>query len=416
MSLAGETPAPVEAPRSGMQTLRTLWPYMWPKDRPDLRQRVVIAIAVLVAAKVITVLVPYTYKWATDALVHPAAGSAKPADLGLMILVTVPIMLIVANGVGRILLGVFNNLRDALFAKVGQHAVRDLASKTFVHMHGLSLRYHLQRRTGGLQRVIERGTTGVETIVRFTILNTAPTILEFVLAAAVIAYQFDWTYLLVISATVIVYVWFTVKASDWRIRIRKTMNESDQDANSKAIDSLLNFETVKYFGNEKMEAAHFDRSMARYEQAAIRIWTSLAWLNIGQAIIFTAGMTICMVMSGAAVMRGEQTIGDFVLINALLMQLSIPLNFIGFVYREIKQALIDIESMFALLDVAPEIVDAPDAKTLVVTGGAIRFEDVTFHYDTARPILKGISFEVPAGKTVAIVGPSGAGKSTISRL
>ncbi|MBN8996369.1 MAG: ABC transporter ATP-binding protein/permease [Rhizobiales bacterium] len=416
MSLAGETPAPVEAPRSGMQTLRTLWPYMWPKDRPDLRQRVVIAIAVLVAAKVITVLVPYTYKWATDALVHPAAGSAKPADLGLMILVTVPIMLIVANGVGRILLGVFNNLRDALFAKVGQHAVRDLASKTFVHMHGLSLRYHLQRRTGGLQRVIERGTTGVETIVRFTILNTAPTILEFVLAAAVIAYQFDWTYLLVISATVIVYVWFTVKASDWRIRIRKTMNESDQDANSKAIDSLLNFETVKYFGNEKMEAARFDRSMARYEQAAIRIWTSLAWLNIGQAIIFTAGMTICMVMSGAAVMRGEQTIGDFVLINALLMQLSIPLNFIGFVYREIKQALIDIESMFALLDVAPEIVDAPDAKTLVVTGGAIRFEDVTFHYDTARPILKGISFEVPAGKTVAIVGPSGAGKSTISRL
>jgi ATP-binding cassette subfamily B protein len=389
---------------------------MWPKDRPDLRRRVVVAVLILVAAKVITVLVPYTYKWATDALVHPAPGSAKPADLGLLILVTVPILLVVANGVGRVLLGVFNNLRDALFAKVGQHAVRDLASKTFVHVHGLSLRYHLQRRTGGLQRVIERGTSGVETIVRFTILNTAPTILEFVLAAVVIAYQFDWIYLAVIAATVIVYVWFTVKASDWRIRIRKTMNESDQDANSKAIDSLLNFETVKYFGNEKMEAARFDRSMARYEQAAIRIWTSLAWLNIGQSIIFTAGMTACMVMSGAAVMRGEQTIGDFVLINALLMQLSIPLNFIGFVYREIKQALIDIESMFALLDVAPEIVDAPDAKKLVVKGGAIRFDDVTFRYDPARPILKGISFEVPAGKTVAIVGPSGAGKSTISRL
>jgi ATP-binding cassette subfamily B protein len=410
------TEAPAREPRSGLDTLRALWPYMWPKDRPDLRRRVVVAVLILVAAKVITVLVPYTYKWATDALVHPAPGSAKPADLGLLILVTVPILLVVANGVGRVLLGVFNNLRDALFAKVGQHAVRDLASKTFVHMHGLSLRYHLQRRTGGLQRVIERGTSGVETIVRFTILNTAPTILEFVLAAVVIAYQFDWIYLAVIAATVIVYVWFTVKASDWRIRIRKTMNESDQDANSKAIDSLLNFETVKYFGNEKMEAARFDRSMARYEQAAIRIWTSLAWLNIGQSIIFTAGMTACMVMSGAAVMRGEQTIGDFVLINALLMQLSIPLNFIGFVYREIKQALIDIESMFALLDVAPEIVDAPDAKKLVVKGGAIRFDDVTFRYDPARPILKGISFEVPAGKTVAIVGPSGAGKSTISRL
>jgi ATP-binding cassette subfamily B protein len=399
-----------------METLRALWPYMWPKDRPDLRRRVVLAVLVLVLAKVITVLVPYTYKWATDALVHPAPGSANPADLGLLILVTVPIMLVVANGVGRVLLGIFNNLRDALFAKVGQHAVRDLANKTFVHMHGLSLRYHLQRRTGGLQRVIERGTAGVETIVRFTILNTAPTILEFVLAAAVIAYQFDWIYLAVIAATVILYVWFTVKASDWRIRIRKTMNESDQDANSKAIDSLLNFETVKYFGNEKMEAARFDHSMARYEQAAIRIWTSLAWLNIGQSIIFTAGMTVCMVMSGAAVMRGEQTIGDFVLINALLMQLSIPLNFIGFVYREIKQALIDIESMFALLDVAPEIVDAPDAKKLVVKGGTIRFDNVTFSYDPARPILKGISFEVPAGRTVAIVGPSGAGKSTISRL
>ena len=410
------TVAPAREPRSGLDTLRTLWPYMWPQDRPDLRRRVVIAILVLVLAKVITVLVPYTYKWATDALVHPAPGSASPADLGLLIVVTVPIMLVVANGIGRVLLGVFNNLRDALFAKVGQHAVRDLANKTFVHMHGLSLRYHLQRRTGGLQRVIERGTTGVETIVRFTILNTAPTILEFVLAAAVIAYQFDWVYLAVIAATVVLYVWFTVKASDWRIRIRKTMNESDQDANSKAIDSLLNFETVKYFGNEQMEAARFDRSMARYEQAAIRIWTSLAWLNIGQAIIFTAGMTVCMVMSGAAVMRGEQTIGDFVLINALLMQLSIPLNFIGFVYREIKQALIDIESMFALLDVAPEIVDAPDAKKLAVKGGAVRFDNVTFSYDPARPILKGISFEVPAGRTVAIVGPSGAGKSTISRL
>jgi ATP-binding cassette subfamily B protein len=280
----------------------------------------------------------------------------------------------------------------------------------------LSLRYHLQRRTGGLARIIERGTNGIETIVRFTILNTLPTVFEFAFAAVIITYQFDWVYLAVITVTIVLYVWFTVIASDWRIRIRRSMNESDQDAHSKAIDSLLNFETVKYFGNEQMEAGRFDRAMARYEQAAIQIWTSLAWLNIGQIVIFTIGMTICMVMSGAAVMRGEQTIGDFVLINALLMQLSIPLNFIGFVYREIKQGLIDIEAMFDLLDVAPEIVDRPDARDLKVAGAAVAFDDVRFHYDPARPILDGISFEVPAGHVVAIVGPSGAGKSTISRL
>ena len=358
-----------------------------------------------------------SFDWsATDALVSPTTTADGSLTVGVGGALFVPIMLIVAYGVGRILMNVFNNLRDALFAKVGQHAVRQLAYKSFVHMHELSLRYHLQRRTGGLSRVIERGVTGIETIVRFTILNTIPTFLEFLFAAAVIAWQFDWTYLLVIAVTVVLYVWFTVKVSDWRIKIRRTMNESDQDAHSKAIDSLLNFETVKYFGNEKMEAARYDRAMARYEQAAIRIWTSIAWLNIGQAVIFTIGMTIVMAMSGAAVLRGEQTIGDFVLINALLMQLSIPLNFIGFVYREIKQGLVDIEAMFALLDVAPEIVDKPDARTLVVRGGTVRFDDVVFAYDPERPILKGISFEVPAGKTIAIVGPSGAGKSTISRL
>ncbi len=412
---AAKAETPVK-PETTLRALVNLWPYMWPADRPDLKWRVVIALVILVAAKVITVLIPYTYKWATDALVTPATSADGTLTVGVGGALFVPIMLIVAYGVGRILMNVFNNLRDALFAKVGQHAVRQLAYRSFVHMHGLSLRYHLQRRTGGLSRVIERGVTGIETIVRFTILNSIPTLIEFLLAAAVIAWQFDWTYLAVIAVTVVLYVWFTVKVSDWRIKIRRTMNESDQDAHSKAIDSLLNFETVKYFGNEKMEAARYDRAMARYEQAAIRIWTSIAWLNIGQAVIFTIGMTIVMAMSGAAVLRGEQTIGDFVLINALLMQLSIPLNFIGFVYREIKQGLVDIEAMFALLDVAPEIVDKPDAKTLVVRGGTVRFDNVVFAYEAARPILKGISFEVPAGKTIAIVGPSGAGKSTISRL
>ena len=415
---AKSAPSAVDAAQKSMfATLRDLWPYMWPGDRPDLKVRVLLALAILVTAKVVTVLVPYTYKWATDALTKtPAAGADGAATLGLAVIVSIPILLVVANGVGRILIGVFNNLRDALFARVGQHAVRNLAYQTFVHMHDLSLRYHLQRRTGGLSRIIERGINGIEVVVRFTILNTLPTFLEFALAAAVIAYQFDWVYLVVIAITVALYVWFTVQASNWRIRIRRVMNESDQDAHSKAIDSLLNFETVKYFGNERMEAGRYDQAMERYEGASIQIWTSLAWLNIGQAVIFNTGMTICMVMSGIAVVHGEQTIGDFFLIIALLTQLSVPLNFIGTVYREIKQGLIDIEAMFDLLNVAPEIVDRPGAAQLVVDGSAVSFEDVTFHYDPARPILKGISFAVPPGKTVAIVGPSGAGKSTVSRL
>ncbi len=283
-------------------------------------------------------------------------------------------------------------------------------------MHQLSLRFHLERRTGGLSRVIERGTKGIETIVRFTILNTLPTILEFALTAVIFAFAYGISYLLVVAATVWLYTWFTIKASDWRISIRREMNDSDTEANTKAIDSLLNFETVKYFGNENMEAKRFDASMARYEKAATQTWTSLGWLNFGQAVIFGVGMAIVMVMSALEVRAGTQSIGDFVFINAMLMQLSIPLNFIGFIYREIRQGLTDIEQMFDLLDVKQEVVDKPGAPALKIDKGAIRFEDVHFAYDANRPILKGISFEVPAGKTVAIVGPSGAGKSTISRL
>ena len=392
-------------------TLKNLWPYMWPADRPDLKMRVLWATLFLLLSKLVLISVPYFFKWATDAL----NGESTVAEW-MPALIATPIMLVVAYNVVRIVQWGFNQLRDALFARVGQHAVRQLAFKTFVHMHELSLRFHLERRTGGLSRVIERGTKGIETIVRFTILNTAPTLIEFALTAIIFGIAYGWTYVLVTALTVWFYIWFTVRASDWRIGIRRAMNSSDTDANTKSVDSLLNYETVKYFGNEDMESRRFDQSMASYEKSATQVWTSLGWLNMGQGVIFGIGMTVMMVMSAMAVQAGTQTIGDFVFINAMLMQLSVPLNFIGFVYREIRQGLTDIEQMFELLDVEPEVTDKPDAKPLAVDQGAIRFDNVHFSYDPARPILKGISFEVPAGKTIAIVGPSGAGKSTISRL
>lgn len=392
-------------------TIFNLWPYMWPSDRPDLKIRVLWALFYLVLSKLILISVPYFFKYATNALnIDYIPPNWLPAVFAA------PVMMVLSYNVARILQAGLNQLRDALFAKVGQHAVRRLAYQTFVHMHELSLRFHLERRTGGLSRVIERGTKGIEAIVRFSILNTAPTILEFALTALVLYISYGWRYMIVVALTVGLYTWFTITASNWRIAIRRQMNESDTEANTRAIDSLLNFETVKYFGNEDLEAKRFDASMAGYEKAAVKTWISLGWLNFGQAVIFGIGMAAMMLMSAYEVHKGTQTIGDFVFINALLMQLSIPLNFIGSIYREVRQGLTDIEAMFDLLDVPQEITDAPSAKELVVDRGAIEFNQVEFSYDTNRQILKGITFKVPAGKTVAIVGPSGAGKSTISRL
>ena len=395
--------------------MRGLWPYIWPTERRDLKLRVAVAMLLLLAAKLVTIAVPFTFKWATDALTGEGSAPVAPSAW-LVWALAAPIVMTIAYGGTRILMAVLTQMRDGIFAQVAMNAVRRLAYRTFEHMHQLSLRFHLERKTGGLTRVLERGRNAIETIVRMVIMQLVPTIIELALILVVLLYQFDWRYVVVILAVVALYMAFTYQATEWRINIRRRMNDSDTDANVKAIDSLLNYETVKYFVAEEREAARYDRSMARYEEASVQAYVSLAVLNAGQAVIFTIGLAAVMVMCAYGIKAGTNTIGDFVMINAMMIQLYQPLNFMGMVYREIKQAVIDIERMFAILAREPEIKDEPNAKPLVVKRGAIRFENVSFAYEPDRQILKGLSFEVPAGCKVAVVGPSGAGKSTISRL
>jgi ABC-type transport system involved in Fe-S cluster assembly fused permease/ATPase subunit len=396
-------------------TLAHLWPYIWPGDRADLKMRVVWSMVLLLIAKVATLAVPFTFKWAIDALTGADTAPVQASNWTLWLIAS-PLIMTLSYGGLRVLMAVLTQWRDGIFARVAMHAVRKLAYLTFVHMHELSLCFHLERKTGGLTRVLERGRTGIEVIVRMVILQLIPTIVEVTLLMGVLLWKFDWRYVLATMITVVIFMYYTYLATEWRIEIRRKMNESDTDANTKAIDSLLNYETVKYFGAEEREATRYDRSMERYERASVKTYTSLAVLNTGQAIIFTAGLTATMVMCAIGVRNGQNTVGDFVMVNAMMIQLYQPLNFMGMVYREIKQAIIDIEKMFSVLSRNPEIKDVPGARPLVVTSGNLRFEDVRFSYDPERAILKGLSFEVPAGKTVAIVGPSGAGKSTISRL
>ena len=398
-----------DAQIQGWNVIRRVVPYLWPDDESWVKRRVVAALFVLVLAKVIAVTTPIFYKQAVDALAPDGASAATFLGAGA-------VGLTLAYGIARLMNVGFQQLRDVIFTRVGQRALRALALETFTHIHRLSMRYHITRKTGGLSRIIERGVKGVEFLLRFLLFSIGPLVLELMMIAIILFFLFDVWYLAVVVGTIAVYVWFTFKVTEWRVKIRKEMNDQDTDANQKAVDSLLNFETVKYFGAERWEADRYDRAMQQYESAAIRTNYSLAFLNFGQSFLITSGLVAVMVMAAVGVQNGALTVGDFVMVNAYMIQITMPLNFLGTVYREIRQALIDMGDMFDLLEQPAEVQDKAGAPDLAVTGGAVALRDVVFGYDPERAILKGVDLDVQPGQTVAIVGSSGSGKSTIGRL
>jgi ABC-type transport system involved in Fe-S cluster assembly fused permease/ATPase subunit len=398
-----------DRPTSGWQTIRRVVPYLWPEGQTWVKRRVVLAMMALVAGKLVSVYTPFLYKAAVDALSGQSRDDA-------WLLVYGAVGLTVAYGVARMLAVGFNELRDAIFVRVGQRALRELALETFSHIHRLSMRYHITRKTGGLSRIIERGVKGVDFLLRFVLFSIGPLILELSLVMVIFLVLFGWQYAAVVLVTITLYVVFTLRVTEWRVKLRREMNNQDTDANQKAIDSLLNFETVKYFGAEARETQRYDGAMRQYEAAAVKTGLSLTFLNAGQTFLITCGLVAVMVMAALGVQAGRLTVGDFVMVNAYMIQITLPLGFLGTVYREIRQALVDMGEMFGLLEQPAEVTDKPGAPDLVVTGGEVQFDNVFFAYDPARPILKGISLRVGAGETVALVGPSGGGKSTIGRL
>ena len=404
-SAQGNRPNPAHDRGSDWATARRLLPYLWPRGAPQLRARMALALGLIIAAKGVTLLVPMFYKYAVDTL-------TKPEDA----IIVVPVMLIVAYGGARIMQSMFQELREIVFTRVSQFAIHVLALDTFRHLHRLSLRFHLDRQTGGLSRALERGTTGIDNLLHYLLFQAAPTLIEVIFVCAIMWRLYDGSFSAATFATIVLYVAFTVGISQWRIQFRHVMVEAETEANVKAVDSLLNYETVKYFGNEEHEAKRYDKSLDRYEYASVISANSLSLLNAGQATIIAIGLTVVMVLAGYGVAAGRMTVGDFVLINSYLIQLYMPLNVLGSVYRNLRQSLIDMRAMFRLLEIKAEVVDAPGAPALAVAGGALEFDQVNFSYDVRRSIMRDVSFSVPAGHTVAIVGPSGAGKSTVARL
>ncbi len=398
-----------DRPASAWQTMRRVLPYLWPADHPWVKRRVVYALVALLVAKLVSITTPYIYKQAVDAL----AGDTP--DAGTLLGLTA-IGLTVAYGLARLGNIAFGELRDAFFVRVGQRALRQLALETFTHIHQLSMRYHITRKTGGLSRIIERGVKGVDFLLRFMLFSIGPLILELSMVVIIFALVFGWEYAAVVVVTITLYVTFTFRVTEWRVKIRKEMNDQDTDANQKAVDSLLNFETVKYFNAEGVEAQRYDRAMQRYEVAAVKTGYSLSFLNVGQSFLITTGLVIVMAMSARGVQQDILTVGDFVMVNAYMIQITLPLGFLGTVYREIRQALVDMGAMFGLLNQPAEVKDKPGAPTLAVTGGEVVFDGVSFGYDPARGILKDVSLRVGPGQRIALVGPSGSGKSTIGRL